>query len=165
MNEYHFNDLLYELKINSLLKSKFIILFFRLSYMIYRSNTISRFFLYPVIILYRLVVDFIMGIELSYKTNVGAGLRIFHGIGLVVNTNTVIGENCILRHAVTIGNTINSDGSESQCPIIGDNVEIGAGAIILGGVDVGDNVKIGAGAIVTKNIPSNSTVIKFNEIL
>ena len=164
MSEYRLGDLVYELKINSHFKSKFIILFVRVSYLIYRSNTIIKFFLYPVIILYRLIVDFIMGIELSYKTEVGAGFRIYHGVSLVVNTNTVIGVNCILRHAVTIGNTINSDESKSQCPTIGDSVEIGAGAIILGGIDVGDNVKVGA-ALVTKNIPNNSTDIKFNEIL
>tara|TARA_R110001583_G_C5667039_1_gene410305 strand:- start:6223 stop:6546 length:324 start_codon:yes stop_codon:yes gene_type:complete len=105
-----------------------------------------------------------MGIELNYKTRVGKGLVIYHGVGLVVNTGVVIGENCILRHGVTIGNFILKDGSESQCPVLGDNVEVGASAIILGNIKIGNNVRIGAGALVTKDVPDNSVVVKFNEV-
>ena len=76
-----------------------------------------------------------------------------HGFGTVINGSAVIGCNCTILHNVTIG------GGHGGSPVIGDNVYIGAGAIIIGGVHVGNNVKIGAGAIVVEDIPDNSTVV------
>lgn len=64
-----------------------------------------------------------------------------------------IGKNCTILHNVTIG------AGRGGAPTIGDNVYIGAGALIIGGVTVGDNVKIGAGAIVVQDIPPNCTVV------
>ena len=84
---------------------------------------------------------------------IGPGFVLLHGLGCVVNPNSIIGENCIMLHGVTIGD---SNGAN---PIIGDNVTIGAGAIIIGGIKIGNNVKIGAGAIVVNDVPDNATVI------
>ena len=86
--------------------------------------------------------------------------RFPHGIaGIYISANSVIGENCVCFHQVTIGsNTIkNSRGMGS--PQIGDNVYIGCGAKIIGGVKIGNNVRIGANCIVTTDIPDNSTVV------
>ena len=77
-----------------------------------------------------------------------------HGLyGIVVSHNASIGSNVTIFHQVTIGE--GKDGA----PIIGDNVYIGAGAKIIGRIQVGNNVKIGANCVVTESIPANATVI------
>lgn len=109
----------------------------------------------PVLLLYVLLVEWILGIELGYKTKVGRRLRLYHGTGLVVHAGSVIGDDCTLRHGVTIGNRI----PDGPLPTIGNNVEIGCGAIILGGITIGDNARIGAGAIVVKDVPPGAVAL------
>ena len=100
-----------------------------------------------------------MAVELPAKTKVGKGLTIFHGQGLAINDNTVMGQNIILRNGVSIGNIILKDNSISASPIIGNNVEIGANACVIGDIKIGNNVKIGAGAVVIKDVPDNCVVV------
>ena len=100
-----------------------------------------------------------MGIELKPNTIIGKGLRIEHGFSLVVNKNTIIGDNVLLRHSTTIGCKRLQDGTEGPSPVIGNNVEVGAHVAIIGDITIGDNVKIGAGTIVIKSIPSNVIVV------
>lgn len=83
---------------------------------------------------------------------IGSGFLIVHGYATYVNARK-IGHNCYINQRVTIG--VIGD----KAPIIGDNVRIGAGAIVLWDINVGDNVMIGAGAVVVKSVPSNSTVV------
>jgi putative colanic acid biosynthesis acetyltransferase WcaB len=109
----------------------------------------------PYLALYRIVVEWVLGIELRYKTKVGAGLRLYHGQALVIHERTIIGAHCTLRHATTIGNKSLADPA---CPMIGENVDIGAHAIILGPVTIGDGAIIGAGAVVVKDGPAGATV-------
>lgn len=78
-----------------------------------------------------------------------------HPYSIVIRNNTIIGENCIIRQNVTIGQRRQSD---TEPTIIGNNVNIGAGAIILGSIKNGDNVYIGAGAIVLKDVPPNMVI-------
>ena len=91
--------------------------------------------------------------DLAKCKNIGEGFVLMHGIGTVFNAASVIGKNCTVLHNVTIG------AGRGGAPTLGDNVYVGAGALIIGGVKIGDNVKIGAGAIVVEDIPSNSTVV------
>ena len=84
---------------------------------------------------------------------IGAGLKIQHGFSTVIAANR-IGENCWINQQVTIGYTNNTD-----CPSIGNNVTINAGAIVLGSVIIGDNAIIGAGSVVIKDVPNNCTVV------
>ena len=94
-----------------------------------------------------------LGTHLGYGASFKSIPHFPHGLyGIIVSHNAIIGENVTIFHHVTIGE---KDGA----PIIGDNVLIGTGAIILGNIIIGDNVKIGAGCIVTKNIPDNATVV------
>ncbi len=86
-------------------------------------------------------------------------MELHHGQGLVVNGNTIIGKGCILRHCTTIGCLRNPDGSQGPSPIIGDGVEIGANAVILGAIEIGDSAKIGAGAVVAKDVPAGASAI------
>jgi len=74
-----------------------------------------------------------------------------HPIGIVIGA-AHIGENCIIRQNVTIGHKNNA------YPYIGDYVELGAGCIIIGNVEVGDNAVVGAGAVVTKDVPPRTVV-------
>lgn len=109
----------------------------------------------PYLILYRVCVEWILGIELPQKTQVGPGLIIWHGQGLVVNDGAVLGANVQLRHNVTIGNR----EYYGPCPVIEDNVEIGAGAFILGSIRIGKGAKIGAGAVVLKDVPAGAVAV------
>jgi len=109
----------------------------------------------PYLAFYRLLVEWLLGIELRCKTVVGPGLRLYHGQGLVVHERSVIGANCTLRHGTTIGN---KSAEDSACPILGNDVDVGAQAIVLGAVRVGDGAVIGAGAVVVKDVPAGATV-------
>ena len=86
--------------------------------------------------------------------DIGPGFCPVHSYSTIINARTVIGRNCTVLQNVTIG----SD-NRNQVPVIGDNVSIGAGAIVLGGIHIGNNVKIGAGAIVVDDVPDNCTVV------
>jgi putative colanic acid biosynthesis acetyltransferase WcaB len=112
----------------------------------------------PARLIYQLIVEWFLGIEIPWNTEVGPGLRLLHGVALVVNAETVIGKNCTLRHCTTIGNKILADGTPSGSPRIGNNVEVGSNVVILGPVTIGDGVVIGAGAVVIKDIPPYSVV-------
>lgn len=96
------------------------------------------------------------GIEISYKSNIGAGFKIAHGNGIVIHPNVVIGKNCSILQQVTIGNNIRK--SRNDVAVIGNEVYIGAGAKIIGPVKIGDKVTVGANSVVTHDIVSNSVV-------
>ena len=86
---------------------------------------------------------------------IGPGLRIWHFGGIFVHSDVVIGSNCTLRQGVTIGNR-HADG---PVPVIGDNVEFGAYAQVLGGIRVGDNCQIGAMSVVLCDVPDGATAV------
>ncbi len=108
---------------------------------------------------YHIFVEWILGIELPRKLKAGKGLILYHGQGLVVNQDTIIGDSCTLRNSVTIGHKTLPDGSYSKCPVIGNNVDIGANACIIGDINIGDNVIVGAGAVVVKDVPPDCIVV------
>jgi len=83
-----------------------------------------------------------------------------HPVGIVITPSAIIGEHVLIRQNTTIGGT---QRDSTPCHI-GNNVDIGAGVIILGGVTIGDNVIIGAGSIITKDVPANTTVVNKIEL-
>ena len=83
---------------------------------------------------------------------IGKGVMIVHGSGTVIGGGAVIGDNLTIYQNATIG-------YQNGFPTIGDNVFIGAGAVVIGKIKVGDNVKIGAGTVVVNDVPDNSTVV------
>ncbi|MEE6637648.1 serine acetyltransferase [Limosilactobacillus pontis] len=110
--------------------------------------------IYKVINFLFIIIVFSSEIHVSDK--ISSKLIFYHPYGIVIHGNCKIGDYCVIRQQVTIGNKgINDDG----CPIIGNNVEIGAGAKIIGNVSIGDNSKIGANAVVTKSFPNNSILV------
>lgn len=140
------------------IKGKLILFLFRVAE-IGKVNQFIFIIWIPYLIFYRIFVEWILGIELPYKTIVGKGLTIYHGQSLVINDGTVIGDDCTLRHCTTIGNKQLADGSFSKCPSIGNNVDIGSNVCIIGPIIIGNNVTIGAGSVVVKDVPDGAVVV------
>ncbi len=88
---------------------------------------------------------------------IGEGLFIDHGMGIVIGETTVIGDDCHLTQGVTLGGT--SNRREKRHPTLRNNVVVGAGAKIIGAVELGDHVRIGAGSVVVTNVPPYATVV------
>lgn len=100
------------------------------------------------------------GIELHEHTRIGEKLRIDHQNGIVIHGNAVIGDNCVIRQGVTIGSKCVPVADQRHiAPRIGNNVDIGCGAVIIGGITVGDNAVIGANAVVNKDVPAGATMV------
>lgn len=96
-----------------------------------------------------------MGTHIGYGADFLSPPNLPHGLyGIVVSHNASVGRNCTIFHQVTIGETRGG----GTAPKIGDNVIIGAGARIFGGVTIGNNVSIGANAVVVHDVPDNATV-------
>lgn len=91
--------------------------------------------------------------EIPRRTKIGEGTIFLHNArGVVCYQDAVIGKKCIILHNVTIG----TNCTPHDAPIIGDNVFIGAGAMIIGKVKIGNNCKTGAGSLVMKDVPDNT---------
>lgn len=100
---------------------------------------------------------FLTGIEIHPGATIGRGLFIDHGMGVVIGETTTIGNNVALFQGVTLGGTGKETGKRH--PTLGDNIVVGAGAKILGNIEIGSNSYVGANAVVIKNTPENSTVV------
>lgn len=136
------------------IKSLIIVLSFRVSSFFARRPIFLRFLGFPVRVLYRVLIEWLLGVEIPDTIQIGKGLKVFHGQGLVVHKNTIIGEHVILRHNTTIGTKKGS----VRAPVIGNNVDIGANTVILGPINIGENVVIGAGAVVVQSFPGNCII-------
>ena len=111
-------------------------------------------------------------------TKIGEGCMLYHPYSTILNAKS-IGKNFICRQCVTLGNKVEAipihgenDNITYTLPTIGNNVELGAGVIIVGNIKIGDNVIIGSGSVVVKDIPDNAVVvgnpakvIKYREVL
>ncbi len=100
---------------------------------------------------------FITGVEIHPGAELGSGLFIDHGMGVVIGETAEVGRNCTLYQGVTLGGTSLQHGKRH--PTLEDNVIVGAGAGIIGAIVVGANSKVAAGAVVVKDVPPNSTVV------
>jgi serine O-acetyltransferase len=106
--------------------------------------------------LWRLQI-FLTGADINPNAAIGPGLVISHGVGLVVGGAAGAGSNLLLHHLVTIGAP--SPGRIGDNPRIGDDVSIGAGAVIVGAVAIGDGAFIGALALVAEDVPAGARVL------
>lgn len=97
------------------------------------------------------------GIEIHPGAKIGKGFFIDHGMGVVIGETTEIGDNCTLYQGVTLGGTGKDVGKRH--PTLGDNVMVGAGAKVLGPLNIGSNTKIAANAVVLRDVPENSTAV------
>jgi putative colanic acid biosynthesis acetyltransferase WcaB len=143
-------------------KSRFVLLFFRTAHRFAvkkNSNKLLWLIGLPVLILYRVIVEWGLNIEIPAKTKIGQGLKLRHGQGLVIHPDTIIGTNVTLRHTTTIGNKMDSQGQPTAAPTIEDNVDIGAHVVIVGPITIGANSTIGAGSVVVKSVPANAVSV------
>ncbi len=100
---------------------------------------------------------FLTGIEIHPGAQIGRGLFIDHGMGVVIGETSIVGDNVTLFQGVTLGGTGKERGKRH--PTLGSNVTIGTGAKILGNITIGDYSYIGANAVVLKDVPPNCTVV------
>jgi serine O-acetyltransferase len=100
---------------------------------------------------------FLTGIEIHPGATIGKRFVIDHGTGVVIGETSIIGDDVLIYHGVTLGGKENS--AIDRHPIIGSHVVIGAGAKIIGRITIGDNCYVGANTVVTKDIPAGSTVV------
>ena len=100
---------------------------------------------------------FFTNIEIHPGAQINGTLFIDHGAGIVIGETAIIGNEVTIYHGVTLGGTGKETGKRH--PTIGDGVVIGAGAKLLGSIEIGNNVKIGANSVVLKNIPDGCTVV------
>ena len=99
----------------------------------------------------------ITGIEIHPGATIGRGVFIDHGMGVVIGETSDIGDRCLLYQGVTLGGTGKDCGKRH--PTLQENVVVGAGAKVLGAIQIGSNTRIGAGSVVVKNVEKNSTVV------
>ena len=103
------------------------------------------------------VARWLTGVEIHPAARIGTGFFIDHGMGVVIGETTEIGDFVTLFQGVTLGGTGKERGKRH--PTLGNHVVVGAGAKVLGGIRIGDNVKVGANAVVLRSVPPNSTVV------
>lgn len=98
------------------------------------------------------------GIEIHPGAKIGRNIFIDHGMGVVIGETAQIGNNVTIFHGVTLGG-IGGEKGEKRHPTVGNDVIIGAGAKILGPINIGDRAKIGANSVVLQDIPINATAV------
>jgi serine O-acetyltransferase len=97
------------------------------------------------------------GVEIHPAANVGDGLFIDHGMGVVIGETADVGNDVTLYQGVTLGGTGFATGKRH--PTVGDNVTVGSGAKLLGPIEIGHGAKVGANSVVITDVPPNSTVV------
>lgn len=103
------------------------------------------------------IARWLTGIEIHPAAQIGRGFFIDHGMGVVIGETAIIGDDCTLYHGVTLGGTSWQKGKRH--PTLGNGVVVGAGAKVLGPIEIGDNARIGSNAVVVKTVPEGSTVV------
>jgi serine O-acetyltransferase len=106
--------------------------------------------------LLKVLSEILTGIELPCETKLGRRFRIDHFGGIIISGDAVFGDDCIIRNGVTVG--LRHTGQRGA-PVIGNRVDIGAGAKILGNIRIGDDVAIGANAVVISDVPCSSIAV------
>lgn len=120
----------------------------------------SRLLRLPWTIVYMIVNkigEMLFGIEIGVTAKIGRRLAIEHHGGIVIHGSTVIGDDCLIRQGVTLGNR--SIKEHGDAPTLGNRVQIGAGAKILGKVTIGDGASIGANAVVLQDVPPGASAV------
>ncbi|NJM87939.1 MAG: serine O-acetyltransferase [Hydrococcus sp. RU_2_2] len=100
---------------------------------------------------------FLTGIEIHPGADIGKGVFIDHGMGVVIGETAIVGDYTLIYQGVTLGGTGKESGKRH--PTLGKHVVVGAGAKVLGNIQIGDRVRIGAGSIVLRDVPSTCTVV------
>ena len=118
------------------------------------SNNPFKVILIKVAVLRHLFWSVITGADIPINTQIAGGLLIPHPNGIVMHADVKIGPNCLIFQQVTIGSK-----DDSQPPTIGGHVDIGAGAKVLGEINIGNHAKIGANAVVLIDVPEGKSAV------
>lgn len=97
------------------------------------------------------------GVDIHPAAQIGRRFMIDHGTGIVIGQTCIIGDDCLIYQGVTLGMTGHHGGKRH--PTLGNNVMVGARAVVLGDITLGDGVRVGAGAVVVHDVPPNMTVV------
>lgn len=108
-------------------------------------------------LLWQKFIEITTGISIPYSVKIGSRFYIGHFGNIIINSNAIIGNNCNLSQGVTIG--VSGRGERRGVPVIGNNIYIGANAVIAGKIEIGDNCVIGANSLVVHSIEPNKTVL------
>ncbi|MFH7029066.1 MAG: serine O-acetyltransferase [Heteroscytonema crispum UTEX LB 1556] len=100
---------------------------------------------------------FFTGIEIHPGAEIGKGVFIDHGMGVVIGETAIVGDYTLIYQGVTLGGTGKQTGKRH--PTLGKNVVVGTGAKVLGNIEIGDRVRVGAGSVVLRDVPSDCTVV------
>ncbi len=100
---------------------------------------------------------FLTGIEIHPGATIGTRVVIDHGMGVVIGETAIVGNGALIYQGVTLGGTGKETGKRH--PTLGENVVVGAGAKVLGNIEIGNNARIGAGSVVLRSVPSDCTVV------
>ncbi|MDY7013883.1 MAG: serine O-acetyltransferase [Cyanobacteriota bacterium] len=103
------------------------------------------------------IARFLTGIEIHPGAQIGQGVFIDHGMGVVIGQTAIVGDYSLIYQGVTLGGTGKESGKRH--PTLGENVVVGGGAKVLGNISIGSNVRIGAGSVVLRDVPSDCTVV------
>lgn len=125
----------------------------------WRYSIRLRWLRMPFSFLYKFIkpiAEVITGIELPSEVKLGRRFRIDHFGGIVISGDAEFGDDCVIRNGVTVG--LRHAGQRGS-PIVGSRVDIGAGAKVLGPIRIGDDVQIGANAVVLTDVPSNCIAV------
>ena len=101
------------------------------------------------------IVRSVTGVEIHPGAEIGRRFFIDHGMGVVIGATAVVGDDVMLYHGVTLGGRSLARGTKRH-PTVGDRVTLGAGARVLGNIEIGDDVQIGANSVVVKDVPAGA---------
>ncbi|WPR71594.1 serine acetyltransferase [Flavobacterium sp. NG2] len=135
------------------------VLQYRIAHFIYTNISWQPFravFLF-IALVYQKAIEIITGISIPASVKIGHSFYIGHFGGIIINANSIIGDNCNISQGVTIG--VSGFGDKRGVPIIGNDVYIGANAVIAGKIRIGNQVLIGACSLVSQSIEDDEVVL------
>ena len=139
-------------------KSQVVLALYRLATICRQRHDIPRPLSQVYVGFYKVLTNWFMGVEIPPETVIGTPLRLFHPHAIVLHPDVRIGARCTLRQCTTLGN-VDGPGGPSGAPTVGDDVEFGAGVIVIGERHIGDGATVGAGAVVVTDVAAGTVVV------
>ena len=132
---------------------------YRIAHFVHVKITLQpfRFLFMGIMYFWQKTIEVITGISIPASANIGSSFYVAHFGGIILNSETKIGSNCNISQGVTIG--VSGLGDKRGVPVIGNNVYIGANAVLAGNITIGDNVLIGACSFVGSDVEENQVVL------